>query len=95
MRNKLAQNLPDKLLVVAEAFRRKIRLKNIYKITKIDPWFLEQIWDLVFEEKKLKRNGIPKTFKELSHIKSIGFSDDKIAELTRKSINTVQKQRKK
>ncbi len=95
LRNKLAQNLPDKLLIVAEAFRRRITLKNIYKITQIDPWFLEQISDLVFEEKKLRRKGIPKTFKELSHIKSIGFSDDKIAELTRKSIKEVQKQRKK
>ncbi len=95
LRNKLAQNLPDKLLIVAEAFRRRITLKNIYKITQIDPWFLEQISDLVFEEKKLSRKGIPKTFKELSHIKSIGFSDDKIAELTRKNIKEVQKQRKK
>ena len=91
----MAQNLPDKLLIVAEAFRRRFALKNIYKITQIDPWFLEQISDLVFEEKKLKRKGIPKTHKEFSHIKSIGFSDDKIAELTRKNIKVVQKQRKK
>ncbi len=95
LKNRLAQNLPDKLLIVAEAFRRGFSSKNIYKITQIDPWFLEQISDLVFEEKKLKRKGIPKTYKELSHIKSIGFSDDKIAELTRKSIKEVQKQRKK
>ena len=95
LKNRLAQNLPDKLLIVAEAFRRRITLKNINKITQIDPWFLEQISDLVFEEKKLRRKGIPKTLKELSHIKSIGFSDDKIAELTRKSIKEVHKQRKK
>ena len=91
----MAQNLPDKLLIVAEAFRRGFSSKNIYKITQIDPWFLEQISDLVFEEKKLKRKGIPKTYKELSHIKSIGFSDDKIAELTKKNIKIVQEQRKK
>ena len=90
LRNKLAQNLPDKLLVVAEAFRRGIKLKSIYRVTQIDPWFLEQISDLVLEEKKLKRRGIPKTFKELSHVKSIGFSDDKIAELTQKSLKVVK-----
>ena len=37
---------------------------------------------------------MPKTFKELSYIKSIGFSDDKIAELTKTNANTVKKQRK-
>ncbi len=95
VRSKLAQNLPDKLLIVAEALRRRIPVKNIYKITQIDPWFLEQISDLVIEEKKLKRKGIPKTFEELSQIKSIGFSDEKIAELTKKSLKVVKKQRKK
>ena len=95
LRKKLSQNLPDKLLIVAEAFRRKITLKNIYKITQIDPWFLEQVSDLVLEEKKLKKKGIPKTFEELSYIKSIGFSDKKIAEITGKSKKEVQKQRKK
>ena len=95
LRSKLTQNLPDKLLVVAEAFRRKITLKNIYKTTMIDPWFLEQISDLVLEEIKLKRKGIPRTFNELSYIKSIGFSDNKIAELTKKSPKEIQKKRKK
>ena len=95
LRKKLSQNLPDKLLIVAEAFRRKITLKNIYKITQIDPWFLEQVSDLVLEEKKLRKKGIPKTFEELSYIKSIGFSDEKIAEITGKSKKEVQKQRKK
>ena len=95
LKKNLSQNLPDKLLIVAEAFRRKITLKNIYKITQIDPWFLEQVSDLVLEEKKLKKRGIPKTFEELSHIKSIGFSDEKIAEITGKSKKEVQEQRKK
>tara|TARA_B100002052_G_scaffold174602_1_gene158890 strand:+ start:7914 stop:11132 length:3219 start_codon:yes stop_codon:yes gene_type:complete len=91
---KLSQNLPDKLIVVAEAIRRKMSVKNIYKKTKIDPWFLEQIYDIVYEEKKLKKNGIPKTFKEFSYIKSIGFSDRKIAELTNSSIKDIQKKRR-
>ncbi len=91
---KLSQNLPDKLIVVAEAIRRKMSVKNIYKKTKIDPWFLEQIYDIVYEEKKLKKNGIPKTFKEFSYIKSIGFSDRKIAELTNSSIIDIQKKRR-
>jgi len=90
---KLGQNLPDKLIIVGEALRRKISIKNIYKLTNIDPWFLEQISELIDEEKKLKKYGTPKTFEELSYIKSIGFSDNKIAELTKTTIDEVKKQR--
>ena len=74
LRKKLSQNLPDKLIVVAEAFRRNFKIKNIYKSTKIDPWFLEQIFDLVKIEKKLRKSGVPKNFEEFSYIKSLGFS---------------------
>jgi len=95
LRKKLRQNLPDKLIVVAEAIRRNINIKNIYKLTNIDPWFLEQISDIIKEEKKLKRNGVPKTFKEFSFIKSIGFSDSKIAELTKNSVKSIEKKRRK
>ena len=95
LRKKLRQNLPDKLIVVAEAIRRNINIKSIYKLTNIDPWFLEQISDIIKEEKKLKKNGIPKTFKEFSFIKSIGFSDSKIAELTKSSVKSIEKKRRK
>ena len=95
LKKRLGQNLPDKLIVVAEAFRRKINIKNIYKLTNIDPWFLQQISELVNEEKKLKKYGMPKTSRELSYVKSMGFSDDKIAELTKTTPSDVKKERKK
>ena len=95
LKKKLGQNLPDKLIIVAEALRRKVSINNIYKLTNIDPWFLEQISELVKEERKLKKYGLPKTTEELSYIKSIGFSDDKIAELTKTTVNEVKKQREK
>ncbi len=94
LKEKLSKNLPDKLIIVAEALRRKISIKNIYKLTNIDPWFLEQISELIEEEEKLRKYGVPKTFKELSYIKSIGFSDSKIAELTSTSVNEVENKRK-
>ena len=93
LKKKLGQNLPDKLIIVAEALRRKFNIKNIYKLTNIDPWFLEQISELIIEEKKLIKYGVPKTFKDFSYIKSLGFSDDKISELTKTDINLVKKQR--
>ena len=92
---KLKQNLPNKLLLVAEAFRRNFSIEKIYKITKIDRWFLKQIMELVKEEKKIKKFGIPKSYKKFALIKALGFSDEKIAELTNENLLKVKKEREK
>jgi len=78
---KLKINIPNKLLLVAEAFRKKIPLQKVYKLSKVDPWFLNQIKEIVEEEIKLVKKGIPKTYNEFNRIKSIGFSDKKLANL--------------
>ena len=78
----LKLNIPNKLLLVAEAFRKKISLKKVQKLSKIDPWFLEQIKQLVNEEKDIIKKGIPKNFQEFNRIKSLGFSDKKLSRLT-------------
>ena len=93
LKHKLITNVPDKLLIVAEGFRRKISLKSIYKYTKIDPWFLKQIFDLVEEEKKISKNGLPDNYSNFCKIKSLGFSDEKIAELTKLNIEKVSETR--
>ena len=37
-------NIPNKLLLIAEAFRKKIPLQKIYKLSKVDPWFLKEFF---------------------------------------------------
>ena len=95
LKNKLSTNVPDKLLIVAEAFRRKISPKAIYKYTKIDPWFINQILELVQEEKRISKNGLPNTYEEFVNIKSLGFSDSKISELTNSTLQSVNEKRLK
>jgi len=90
---KLKENIPNKILLVAEAIRNKISLKRIFLLSKIDPWFLGQIKDIVDSEIKIKRKGLPKNFNELNRIKSIGFSDKKLAELTNSSEHIVRQKR--
>ncbi|MDC3000654.1 carbamoyl-phosphate synthase large subunit, partial [Candidatus Pelagibacter sp.] len=87
-------NIPNKLLLIAEAFRKKISLDIIYKLSKVDPWFLNQIKEIVDEEKKLNSKGMPKTFEEFNRIKSIGFSDKKISQLTGQKETVVKSRRK-
>jgi len=90
---KLKENIPNKMLLIAEAIRRKIALKKIFTLSKIDPWFLEQIKEIVDNEIKIKTKGLPKNFNELNRIKSIGFSDKKLAELTSTSENIIRQKR--
>ena len=92
---KLGNNTPDKILLIAEAVRNNIDLNKIYLKTKIDRWFIEQIKEIVDIENVLIKRGFPKTANELNYIKSIGFSDEKIAELTRKKIEDIKIAREK
>ncbi|MDA9733527.1 carbamoyl-phosphate synthase large subunit, partial [Candidatus Pelagibacter sp.] len=90
---KLKETIPNKILLVAEAIRKKIDLNRIYNLSKIDPWFLEQIKEIVDCEKQLKTKGLPRNFVEFNRIKSIGFSDKKLSELTKTSEEIVRRKR--
>ena len=90
---KLRENIPNKLLLVAEAIRKKISLKRIFNLSRIDPWFLKQIKEIVDNENKIKNRGLPKNFDEFNKIKSIGFSDKKLAELSNLSEDIVRRKR--
>ena len=57
---KLKENIPNKILLVAEAIRKKINLKKIHSLSKIDPWFLEQIKEIIDIETKIKKKDFQK-----------------------------------
>jgi len=89
----LKKNVPNKILLVAEAFRKKINIKTIQNLSKIDNWFLEQIKEIVDIENQIKKRGLPKNYYELNKIKSIGFSDKKLSEITNMSEEFIRKKR--
>ncbi len=93
LEKKLRQNIPNKIQLIAEAIRKKINLKRIYNLSKIDPWFLEQIKEIVDCEIEIKNKGLPRNFIEFNRIKSIGFSDKKLSELTNMSEDIIRKKR--
>ena len=87
---------PSRILYVAEAFRRNYTVNQIFEISKIDPWFLEQIHELVNLEKKILKKKIKDvSATELLLYKKKGFSDLKIAELTSTTQHVVRKIRQK
>jgi len=91
----LEKNTPNKFLVIADAFRNKININKIYKKTKVDMWFLKQIKEIIDVENILVKFGIPKNTNEMNYVKSIGFGDEKIAELTKISAESVKNLREK
>ena len=78
----LSQPRPDRLLVVAEAFRAGLGLEEIHEACHFDPWFLEQIEELVRIEQALVETGLPHEHAGLLALKRAGFGDARLAELT-------------
>ena len=92
LENKL-QN-PDDLILyhVAAALRQGISIEHIYKLSSIDPWFIEKIRNIVEAEKKLTESKLDT--KALREAKKLGFSDKQIGRLVSKDDLEIRKIRK-
>ena len=89
----LAKQTPDRLRVIAQAMRHGLSDDDIQAVTKFDPWFLARIREIVETEETIRASGLPKTAEELRHLKMLGFTDARLAKLTRVSESDVQKAR--
>ena len=79
---RLSNPNPDRLLYVAQAFREGYSVDKIYGLTKIDPWYLVYIEDLMNIESELKNKEIDSINNEMMQsLKSKGFSDARLADL--------------
>nr|MBS0019960.1 carbamoyl-phosphate synthase large subunit [Gammaproteobacteria bacterium] len=75
VRRELREAGPERLLYIAEAFRRDICLDEIHRASSIDPWFLAQIEDLIREEQRLPDRLEALDKARLLELKRKGFSD--------------------
>ncbi|OYY92603.1 MAG: carbamoyl phosphate synthase large subunit [Hydrogenophilales bacterium 28-61-23] len=72
----------ERLWFVADAFRLGMSFEDVQRTSKIDPWFLAQIEDLVKQEQALKGRDIASLSRdELFLLKRNGFSDRRLAKL--------------
>ena len=85
---------PQRLLHVAEAMRLGFGLEDIHDASKIDPWFLEEIKGIVDTEKQVREYGLPEDAQTLRRLKSMGFSDRRLADLAGKEAKDVRALRK-
>ena len=85
---------PDRVLVIAEAFRRGLGVADVHAACRYDPWFLDQIRHIVEIEDQVRRNGIPDEAPRLLALKKLGFSDQRLAELAGVGTDVVTARRR-
>ena len=81
LRKRLAVQAPDRMLVVAQAFRDGVPFDKIHQITRIDPWFLRQFEALTRAEDHVRAHGLPDDAETFRQLKAEGFSDARLAAL--------------
>ena len=89
----LSEPRPDRLLVIAQAIRYGLTCEEIHTASSFDPWFINQIKEIIDVENILIEKGCPQTSIDLFNLKKMGFSDIRIAKLTGCSSEDIKKLR--
>ncbi|MDE2835738.1 MAG: carbamoyl-phosphate synthase large subunit [Bacteroidota bacterium] len=80
VRERLRKSYWDRTLQIRNAFKHGASIEEVYDITRVDPWFLEQIRTLVGLEGEVQRMRLKDlTPRQLLLLKQHGFSDVQIA----------------
>ncbi len=93
LREKLKTSYPFRILGVAQAFRFGWSIDEIHALTFIDPWFLDNIKEIVEAEAALKAGGLPATPDTMRTYKRMGFGDRRIASLCGVKESAVRERR--
>lgn len=94
VRAALSQPVPDRLLIVAQAYRHGLTTEEIFDACKIDPWYLERIREIVEVEETVRANGLPDDMAGFLALKKMGFADSRLAELAGLTEDEVSKNRR-
>ena len=78
-----------RMLKIKEALIQGFSIDEIYQNTRIDPWFLHEIAEIVKIEQSYT------SIKDLKTLKKNGFSDEQIAHITKRPLLDIQNARKR
>ena len=85
---------PERIWYVGDAFRVGMSLEEIHAVSKIDPWFLDQIQGLIELETSLAGRALTDLGRdELRRLKRAGFSDRRLAKLLSTDQHAVRARR--
>jgi len=96
IKSKLATPNAERIFFIRYAFMQGMTEKEIFDLTKIDPWFLRQLHEIFEMEQQLKGCQLATVdTKLLRRAKEFGFSDAQLAHLLRSEMGVVRADRKK
>ena len=82
IREELITARSKRLWFVGDAFRSGMSVDEVHRLSKIDPWFLEQIHELIATESEIAQAGVAGIATDtLRRYKRLGFSDRRLARL--------------
>ncbi|MCW5652804.1 carbamoyl-phosphate synthase large subunit [Hydrogenophaga sp.] len=94
LERELGEPGPDRIWYVGDAFAAGWTLEEVHQFTKIDPWFLVQIEEIVKIELALEKTSLDAIDADtLRGLKKKGFSDRRLAKLLKTSDKAVRERR--
>jgi carbamoyl-phosphate synthase large subunit len=94
LERELGEPGPERIWYVGDAFENGFTLEEVHRLTKIDPWFLDQIREVVELEMKLDDQKLDDFSKQdLFELKRKGFSDRRLAYLFNTTEKSVREKR--
>jgi len=94
IRSELLSAGADRIFYVADAFRMGMSIKEVFDLSKIDPWFLAQVEDLVLTEKNILGIALKEIDAEVMfQFKQKGFSDKRLSQLLNCSEKALKNKR--
>lgn len=94
LEKELGEPGPERIWYVGDAFENGFTLEEVHSLTKIDPWFLAQIKDIVDKEMELDDRALDSIdADELRTLKRKGFSDRRLAKLLKSTEKEVRAKR--
>src|SRR6187399_2743441 len=94
LKRELREPGPERLFYVADGFRAGLTLEEIYALTSIDRWFLDQIAELVEIEGEVRSGGLKALDADRMRVlKRKGFADARLASLLATDEAAVRKLR--
>ena len=94
LEKELGEPGPERIWYVGDAFENGFTLDEVYQLTRIDPWFLDQIREIVELEMELDDRRLEEIGKErLLELKRKGFSDRRLAYLFNTDEKAVREKR--
>ena len=94
IRSELLSAGAERIFYLADAFRMGMTVQNAFDLSKIDPWFLTQVEDIVLSEKAIEGKKIGEIQAEtIKNLKQKGFSDKRLSEILNCTEETFRKKR--